>query len=98
MKKKLVSLMLIIAIVFSFGCSSSKKTSENINEPDETHSQYVTDFGLSYEVPESWKAPDTNTNESAYYYINKSLGKKKKKKKAAYLAILSLWSLGLGCN
>lgn len=68
MKKKLVSLMLIIAIVFSFGCSSSKKTSENINEPDETHSQYVTDFGLSYEVPESWKAPDTNTNESAYYY------------------------------
>ena len=60
--------LILLSMTFSIGCSSSKEPSKDKNEPTETYSQHETDFGLSYEVPESWKAPDTNTDASAYYY------------------------------
>lgn len=68
MKKKLLGMILLFTIIFSFGCSSTQEQSTSENDPQETYSQQETTFGLSYEIPDSWKTPDTNSDTEIYHY------------------------------
>ncbi|EOS68018.1 hypothetical protein C818_04185 [Lachnospiraceae bacterium MD308] len=68
MKKKLLGMILLFTIIFSFGCSSSHEQSTSEDVSQEAYSQHETTFGLSYEIPDSWKTPDTNSDTEIYHY------------------------------
>lgn len=68
MRKNLIGTILLFAIIFSFSCSPSQKQSTSEDETQETYSQHETTFGLSYEIPSSWKTPDTNSDTEIYHY------------------------------
>lgn len=70
MNKKLISLILILAVVFSSGCSSSQKQSSSEDNLQETYLQHETVFGMSYEIPDSWKVADFNTDFEIFHYKN----------------------------